>query len=143
MLSLRPLILTFALWGGLTPRVVLSAVLASGMLASGAWAQGRPAGVSTQTIDMRQMSETVAAFGQIVSGRESAVAARVPGVVTSVAVRVGDQVAQGAVLAQLDTERLDIQLARAQADIAIAEAGIAVASARLERAETALRRTES
>jgi RND family efflux transporter MFP subunit len=106
-------------------------------------AQGRPAGVTTEVVVAQNMSETVAVFGQIIPARESDVAARVMGVVTEVHVRIGDAVTAGAILARLDTERLEIEVQQAQAESAITEAGIVVAQTRLDRAETALRRTES
>lgn len=104
--------------------------------------QGRPAGVGTAEVTVQTVAETVSVFGQIVAGRESAVAARVGGVAASVPIRVGDTVEKGQVLAQLDTELLAIEFEQAEAQIAIAEAGVAVADARLEQAEKALRRAE-
>lgn len=106
-------------------------------------AQGRPAGVSTDVVTMRQMSETVSVFGQVVAGRESAVASRVAGIANDVPIRVGAKIKKGDVLARMDTERLEIDLSVAEANIAIAEAGIAVAEAQFERAEKALRRAEN
>ena len=106
-------------------------------------AQGRPAGVSTALVTKSTMTETVSVFGEVVAGRESAVAARVGGVAQDVPVRVGDQVSQGDVLARLDTELLQIELAQAEAQIAIAQAGISVSEARLDRAEKSFRRAET
>jgi RND family efflux transporter MFP subunit len=106
-------------------------------------AQGGPAGVATEVVAMRQMSETVSVFGEVVAGRESAVASRVAGIAKEVPIRVGALVKQGDVLARMDTERLEIDLSVAEANIAIAEAGIAVAEAQFERAEKALRRAEN
>ncbi|WP_439124445.1 efflux RND transporter periplasmic adaptor subunit [Marivita sp.] len=106
-------------------------------------AQGRPAGVSTAIVTTNTMAETVSVFGEVVAGRESAVAARVGGVAQEVPIRVGDQVAHGDVLARLDTELLEIELAQAEAQIAIAQAGISVSEARLDRAEKAFRRAET
>ena len=105
-----------------------------------AFGQGRPAGVSTEFVRTSTTSETVSVFGEVVAGRESAVAARVGGVAQGVPVQVGDMVAEGDILARLDTELLEIELAQAEAQVAIAEAGIAVADAQLDRAQKALRR---
>ena len=88
------------------------------------------------------MSETVTAFGQIVAVRESAVATRVAGIVNDVPVQVGSVVAEGDVLAQMDTERLRIELASAEAALALATAGLDVALAQVERAEKALERAQ-
>ncbi|SHH64646.1 efflux RND transporter periplasmic adaptor subunit [Marivita hallyeonensis] len=106
-------------------------------------AQGRPAGVTTEFVTTSTMSETVSVFGEVVAGRQSAVAARVAGLAQTVPIRVGDHVEQGDVLARLDTELLEIELSQAEAQIAIAEAGIAVSQARLDRAEKAFRRAET
>ncbi|WP_157966360.1 efflux RND transporter periplasmic adaptor subunit [Oceanibium sediminis] len=111
--------------------------------ATQALAQGRPAGVVTDIVATEQMSETVSVFGQVVSGRQSAVAARVSGVAAEVPLQVGDRVAKGDVLASLDTELLRIQLAQAEAEVQIAKAGLAVAQAQLERAESSFRRAET
>jgi RND family efflux transporter MFP subunit len=108
-----------------------------------ATAQGRPAGVTTAIVTTSNMAETVAVFGEVVAGRESAVAARVGGVAQDVPIRIGDLVEEGDVLARLDTELLEIELAQAEAQIAIAQAGISVSEARLDRAEKAFRRAET
>ncbi|WP_439119689.1 efflux RND transporter periplasmic adaptor subunit [Marivita sp.] len=108
-----------------------------------AMAQGRPAGVSTAVVTTSTMAETVAVFGEVVAGRESAVAARVGGVAQDVPIRIGDIVSEGDILARLDPELLQIELAQAEAQIAIAQAGISVSEARLGRAEKAFRRAET
>lgn len=107
-----------------------------------AFAQGRPAGVQTDTVAMRQMTETVTVFGQIVAVRESDVATRVAGIVNDVPVNVGSVVAKGDVLAQLDIARLGIELASAEAQLAIAQAGLEVATAQADRAEKAFKRAQ-
>lgn len=112
-------------------------------LAQSATAQGRPAGVSTALVSTVTASETVPVFGEIVSGRDSRVAARVAGIAMNVPLDVGDRVVAGDLLAQLDTELLEIQLAQAEAEIGIAQAGIVVADAQVDRARNALRRAET
>ncbi len=104
---------------------------------------GRPASVATEAVSLRTMAETVQVFGEVVSGRESAVAARVAGIVLDVPLQVGERVQAGDVLARLDTEFLEIDRDLAQAEIAIAEAGVTVATAQRDRAEKALRRAEA
>lgn len=121
----------------------LALILGLVLQTSSAFAQGRPAGVSTALVATITASETVPVFGEIVSGRDSRVAARVSGIAVDVPLNVGDRVSQGDLLAQLDTEFLEIQLAQAEAEIGIAEAGIRVADAQLERAQNALRRAVS
>lgn len=105
-------------------------------------AQGRPAGVVTEKVETRTLSETLPIFGQIVARRDSEVAARVAGIVESVDVLVGDRVQAGDLLAQLDTELTEIEFEQATASRTEAEAGIAVAEARLSQARDALTRTE-
>ena len=124
------------------PIAALSAVIL--VIAAGALqAQGRPAGVGVATVETQMTSETVAVFGEIVTGRESEVAAQVAGVAANVPVRVGDRLSQGQLVAQLDTELLELEVAAASAEIEIAKAQIIVADARLDRAEKALRRAET
>lgn len=118
---------------------ILVTILSFPKLADG---QGRPAGVSTEAVTTTTMAETVSVFGEVVAGRESKVAARVGGVAEEVPVRVGDRIAQGDMLARLDTELLRIELAQAEAQLSIAQAGISVSEARLDRAEKAFRRAE-
>lgn len=123
--------------------LLISALIGIAGLPLEALAQARPAGVSTEIVSVKEMAETVSVFGQVVAGRESAVAARVTGVVQEVPMQVGDRVFKGDILTRLDTELFEIQLAQAEAEISIAEAGISVATARLDRAEKAFRRAES
>ncbi len=108
-----------------------------------AMAQGRPAGVTTDLVQTTMLSETVSVFGEVVAGRESAVAARVAGVATDMDLRVGDRVNAGDILAELDPERLEIELSQAEAELRIADAGVSVANARRERLERTLRRAQS
>lgn len=124
---------------------LLACCLAIGWLAlpGALHAQGRPAMVSTETVEIREVADTVQVFGQIVPARESAVASRVAGIVDEVMVRVGDTVAAGAPLARLDTRLLEIELAAAEAERAVAEAGLEVAEARLTQARQAFERAQA
>ncbi|MCV6595673.1 MAG: efflux RND transporter periplasmic adaptor subunit [Mangrovicoccus sp.] len=105
-------------------------------------AQQPPAGVSTDFVERRQVAETLPIFAQVVASQESAVAARVGGAVTQVPVRVGDVVAQGAVLARLDTQLLAIDLRAAQAAEKEAQAGVDIAQAGLLLAERGFARVD-
>ena len=125
-------------------RTPLTATLLIFALAtSTALSQGRPAGVSTALVQARAVAETVTIFGQVVASRESAVAARVPGVVEEVMIRVGDQVRAGETLLRLDTELLGIERAEAQAQEAVAQSGLAVAQARLDTAQSSFDRAQA
>ncbi|MDX8352814.1 efflux RND transporter periplasmic adaptor subunit [Cognatiyoonia sp. IB215182] len=122
-------------------KLIFAAVLAITLPAFLA-AQGRPAGVQTDLVEMAEMTETVTVFGQIVAVRESDVATRVAGIVNEVPVQIGSGVAAGDVLARMDTSRLEIELRSAEAELAIATAGLEVAQAQADRAQTAFARAE-
>ncbi len=72
------------------------------------------------------------------------VSTRLPGRVARVAVQEGDLVAEGDVVAVMDTTELEAQKARAEAAVASAEAAVAVARAGVRKAEAnlALAQTE-
>jgi len=125
-------------------KLVLSVALVTLAILSspGAHAQGRPAAVETAEVSMRALSETITVFGEVIAERQSAVATRIAGIVANVPIRTGIRVSKGDVLARMDTERLEIELARAETERAIAEAGIEVATTRLERARRALNRAQ-
>lgn len=105
-------------------------------------AQGRPAGVLTDVVTERQASETISIFGELIAERQSRVAARIAGVADSVAVKVGDTVTAGDILATIDGDLLSIELARAQANLAVAEAAANTARLQVQTAETAYKRAE-
>lgn len=71
------------------------------------------------------------------------VSARLPGRVTEVTVQEGDLVAEGDILAVMDTAELNAQQARAQAAVASAEAAVAVANAGVSKAEASLALAQS
>ncbi len=105
--------------------------------------QGGPAGVGVAAVELRDMSETVPVFAEVVAGRDGIVAARVSGTVDQVHVLEGMAIEAGASLVTLDTELAQIELRQAEARLSEAEAGITVAAARLERLESALERVEA
>lgn len=107
-----------------------------------ALAQGRPSAVQTDTVEMREMTETITVFGQLVAVRESEVATRVAGVVREIPVQVGSVLKAGERLAQMDTARLEIELASAEAQLAIAQAGLLVAEAQTDRALKSFERAQ-
>lgn len=107
-----------------------------------AFAQARAASVQTDIVEMREMTETVTVFGQIVAVRESDVATRVAGVIKEVPVQVGSVVSTGDVLMQMDTVRLGLELASAEAELAIAKAGLEVVQAQADRAKKAFERAQ-
>ena len=103
-------------------------------------AQPRAAGVVVDPVVERRVAETAPILGRLVAATRSVVAARIPGIVRRVAVEPGDRVAAGAVLAELDTDRLELDYDIAQAayeqavaDLEAAEADVALAEQALDR----------
>lgn len=134
--------------GGLrAPRWRLSAIVVLALAASfaaigDADAQGRAASVFVDYVDTRDVVETTPVIGRLKASVESRIAARVSGVVETVLVDAGDPVAEGDLIAQLDTERLEIERTVRRSAIVEAESAESVALARLRLAEQALARSE-
>ena len=117
----------------------------AGLLATGgssAIAQGRPAGVGVEEVQIRTMAETIPVFAEVVTARDGVVASRVAGMVAEVHVLPGVSVDEGARLATLDTELAEIELGTAEARLAEANAGVETALARRDQLADALRRVE-
>lgn len=123
-------------------RTVILIAFISALMPTIAFAQARAARVQTDIVEMREMTETVTVFGQIVAVRESDVATRVAGVIKEVPVQVGSVVSTGDVLMQMDTVRLGIELASAEADLDIAKAGLEVVQVQADRAKKAFERAQ-
>ena len=109
----------------------------------GVAAQGRPAAVGVQTVELRKLSETVPVFAEIVTARDGAVASRVSGTVEAIDILAGARVAKGALLVELDTELLRILQAQADAQMAEALAAIETAKLRVDRTGTVFKRVEA
>jgi RND family efflux transporter MFP subunit len=123
----------------------LFAVAATSLLlsAGSSLSQGRPAAVGVQAVEIRELTETVPVFAEIVTSRDGAVASRVAGNVDKVHVLAGTRVSQGDLLVELDAELLTILLAQAEAQMAEARAAIATATLRVDRTSTVFTRTEA
>ncbi|NQY60720.1 efflux RND transporter periplasmic adaptor subunit [Cognatishimia sp.] len=122
-------------------RPIFALLTASATLsAASVAAQGRPAGVITDTVKIERFAETVSVFGELIARRESRVATRIAGVADAVSVRVGDRVIEGEILAAIDSELLDIQVAIAQAELAVAEAAASTSEIQVQNARTAYQR---
>jgi RND family efflux transporter MFP subunit len=115
-------------------------VLAAGVPVA---AQQRAAGVLVDAVDMREIRDTQSVIGRLVARRQSAVAARVAGVINSVSFNIGDSIEEGQTLAVLDTERATLAKRVAEASVGVAEAEITVADAKLKLAEQAFKRQAS
>ncbi|MBW4709251.1 efflux RND transporter periplasmic adaptor subunit [Roseobacter sp. YSTF-M11] len=120
-------------------------LLSAGLLAVAAGmalAQGGPASVGVETVETQSIAETVPLFAEVVTSREGTVASRIAGTVEFVHVLEGDAVTEGQVLAELDTELLQILSRQAEARLAEARAGIETARSRVDRSTKALARVE-
>ncbi|MFK7874313.1 MAG: efflux RND transporter periplasmic adaptor subunit [Paracoccaceae bacterium] len=106
-------------------------------------AQGRAAAVIVQQVDMRALTETVPVFADVVTARDGVIASRVAGNVDRVHVLVGDVVAQGDPLVDLNQELLAIVVTQSEAELQEAAARIETAQARLNSAETVFQRTDA
>lgn len=112
------------------------ALFASGPAAG----QGQPAAlVHVDTVIQEPMSQTAPVVGRIVA-REAVIATQVEGTVSRIHAVIGDRVARGDLLAELDPSRLesDADLRKAQRDEA--EANLEASAASLATAEQALER---
>lgn len=103
-------------------------------------AQRGPVRVAVDEVVEVEVAETQPLIARLVAVNEGVVATRIPGIVGSVAVEVGDRVAEADPLMQLDTELLSIELQGAEAMLLQAEAGLNAAKAGLELAEQAYAR---
>lgn len=108
-----------------------------------ALAQGRPAAVGVQSVDLRTLAETVPVFAEVITARDGNVAGRVAGYVEVVDVLAGARVQTGDLLVELNADLLTIQVAQSEAQLAEAAAGIETARARVDRARIALGRIEA
>ncbi|MEM6492339.1 MAG: efflux RND transporter periplasmic adaptor subunit, partial [Pseudomonadota bacterium] len=92
-------------------------------LAGAADAQGRPpAPVTLDPVRVEPLSQTTPLISRIVALRAGPVTATVSAAVTAVVVEIGDRVAIGDPLAELDQEAIAFALSRAEAEVALAEA---------------------
>jgi len=124
---------------------ISAAILFSGagtflQTASNAKAQGRATAVGVQTVEQRELSETIPVFAEVVTSRDGSVASRIAGNVERVHVLAGSSVLKGDLLAELNTELLEIAVTQAKADAAEAQAAIATARVRSESAQTRFER---
>lgn len=94
-------------------------------------AADEPVLVMVDTVRSEPLSETVPVIGRLVALESGDVATRVPGTVAHVAVRVGERVRAGAVLATLIADRATAERDLRAAEVAAAEAAVASARARL------------
>lgn len=89
-------------------------------------------------VERKDLVDGVTASGRVEPRARVAVMSRASGIVKELFAEEGDVVAQGQVLAELDREQLEAQLAQDQAELASAEARVAASLARVEEARTRL-----
>ena len=102
------------------------------------WPRGESASADdfrTARVKRTQMSRDVLATGVIrpVVGAEINVGSRVSGIVDKMAVKIGDTVEAGDLLAQIDDTEFQARLRQAEANITLAEAQLALARSTLQR----------
>lgn len=119
----------------ISPVLALVALIAAAPVALG---QTRPPSVTVATAARGDLRETVIATGSFVAREEVLVSPEVEGLaVVEILAEEGDRVRAGQVLARLNREMLDVQLAQNGAQIARADAAIAQARAAIAEATAA------
>lgn len=120
-------------------------------------AASSPSEISTDTVSLDQVRNTLELMGIVRAGTQASVAAQLMAQVKAAPVAVGDRVRRGQVLFELDSSELTARMAAAraaaaQAESAIAEArqaeqaaqgGVAAAEAQLRLAEATYQRFEA
>ena len=86
-------------------------------------------------VERRELIDAVKASGRVEPVARVAVMSRASGIIKTLNVEEGDVVTAGQLLAELDREQLEAQLAQDQADLASASARVAAAEARIAEAQ--------
>lgn len=124
------------------PVSVLAAILAAGLGASFAHAQGGPSIVGVDEVREVSALQTFPVIGRLVATQAGVVAAETAGRIAEFPARVGDRVAAGDLLAELDTETLAIRRDLARAEVAEARAAAQEAESRLRLIQQEVDRLE-
>jgi HlyD family secretion protein len=128
-----------ALWIGLA----IAAAIAGGIYYWQAQKQSQAAPVFvTEAVRKGNLTLTVSANGTIVPTRVVNIGSELSGTVQRVRVDVNDVVKKGQVLVELDTAKLDDQVARSRAALTAAQAQLAQTSATVKEARAGLARFE-
>ncbi|MCX6954088.1 MAG: efflux RND transporter periplasmic adaptor subunit [Verrucomicrobia bacterium] len=127
--------------------IVLAAVLLAGLGGCLWWraqanAASQPAPYITEALRRGDLSLTITATGNLQPTNQITVGSELSGLVTVVNVDINDRVTKGQPLAQLDTTKLNDQIASSRASLSSAQASVAQASAALKEKETILARQE-
>ncbi len=126
-------------------RVVTIAVVVVAALAGlGAWLMSGSGGpsvtYSTQPVTKGDLTVTVTATGTVQPTNEVSISSELSGTVRSVAADYNDTVKKGEVLARLDTDTLNANLALAKATLAARKADVAQAQATVTETDIGLKR---
>lgn len=130
--------------GGSSLAVITTTLVVLGLGTLGFWwssSGGETTGLDPNrmvAVSTRELLDAVTASGRVEPVARVAVMSRASGILKELLVEEGDEVSVGQVLAELDREQLEAQLAQDQADLARSEAELAAARARLEEARVGL-----
>ncbi len=104
-----------------------------------ATAEERTIPVTTAPLHSVAFHRQYSAPATTLSLNQSRISAQTSGVIQSIPVRVGDTVAQGALLTQLDCRDYDLRLTQAEAGLSSIEARLNLASRQIERTHSLLK----
>ena len=90
--------------------------------AGGQPANGGPAPVETEPVRIMDLETSLNTSGNILPWESIVLSAKMPGKIKTVAVEEGAQVAKGALIAELETQDLSIELAKAESEASRAKA---------------------
>lgn len=120
--------------GRLARSVVAGALVAVSAWAPQAVAQAAPAGAgATFEVALRDVPQAFAAEGVVEAVRQATLGAQVAGRITELAVKAGDPVRTGQVLARIDARTAEQAVAATRSQVAEAEANLANAGRRHDR----------
>jgi HlyD family secretion protein len=130
-------------------RLRLTVGIAAGVLILAGWlwlrrGNGGPAVAPyiTEPLSKGDLSVVITATGNLEPTNKITIGSEQSGTVQTVLVDINDRVTKGQVLAQLDTTKLDQQLASDRASVSSAQASIAQAEATLRESEASLKRQQ-
>lgn len=114
---------------------MLTTLLRSAAAALVAIASAHGAGVETAPAQVEGNGQTYVADGYVEAVRQSVIASQVPGRVTALAVKAGDAVRAGQVLARIDERAAAQQVAASEAQVGAAQAQLEAARREYERSQ--------
>lgn len=99
--------------------------------------------VAAVQVEVSDIESTLHISGSLMPERRVAVMPKMPGTLSRIAVDLGDRVAAGQVVAELDRREIDAQVDAATAAVAVAQAGLEAAEAALANALLEHERTQN